>query len=261
MAANDETLGGEELQEFVLSGPAQKLLQAHLEVEENGFLGKDLTQKVADLLKRDRAFEIPEHPIELTRTKKEFRDRLLHPQAFNELKLPSVAGFMGDSGSKFEQPLFEQSLMLRRVLIPLSAISVLLEGDLEEEDFNLLGVLVRELRSDIIERLRNLSLQRLAAKLPDKEARTIVLADKDSILRSESAKGVLKSVKDVKKMTSAVKPRTLPKGLQERRRTEDATKTTTLTEGPAATASSQQHQTGVPKNPSRARGGLRGKRK
>src|SRR3989338_11243232 len=59
--------------------------------------------------------------------------------------------------------------------------------------------------------LRSLQLQRMAAKVPDSEARSILLADKHSVYHSETAQAALKQARTIKKANEAFKPKRMPK--------------------------------------------------
>lgn len=174
-----------EVTAFAFSAKHQRLLLEQEELEEYGFLGRDLIEMMFERFKKDKTFEVPEKMLEVSRAVKKRRDLLFAPEALKEAKLPSTIGFMSASAEKFEKPLFEQSVAIRRCLLPVTAMACILEspGELSAADFNLLGMLVTGLRDELTESLRNLHLRRLAAKVPDKEARATILAESHNMVK------------------------------------------------------------------------------
>src|SRR3989338_5540772 len=203
---------GEELYGFALESELAQKEKAQREIEEYGYLGENLVQEVFRMMKADKAFEIPERVIEQSATVKDQREKLLQPNAYREFKLPSMSDFMGESGRKFEKPLFEQSLKLRKMLFPITTLCCLIGNEeLTQEQFSLMGAVANALRKEIVDDLRSLHLQRMAAKVPDSEARSILLADKHSVYHSETAQAALKQARTIKKANEAFKPKRMPK--------------------------------------------------
>ena len=191
---------------FTLTGSIAESIRLQNLIEEYGFLGEGLVEEVFQVMDADQAFEVPDRIIERTQREKDQRSHLLQPKAYAEKKLPSMTDFM-ESGSKFEKPLFDQSLKLRKILFPVTALCCLMNREeLSADEFSLMGAIAHSLKQEVVDELRNLHLKRLAAKIPDKEARNIILAEKDSVLQSQAVSDILTHAKTIKKTQAAFKP-------------------------------------------------------
>ena len=196
---------------FSLGSETQRLLAQQRELTEFGLVGRPVALKALRLIERDKVFEVPQQKIERSKSHHEIVEQLINPRCFEECKLPSTLGLLGDEGSKFEKPLFEQSLVLRRLIFPVFAMCAILEQEEpSSDDFQTLGALATTLRNELSDNLRNLHLRRLAAKVPDKQARQALLAGKDSMLHSSTAKAALDDAKRAKKMAEALAPKKTP---------------------------------------------------
>ena len=260
---------------YALEGELAQKVRAQREVEEYGFLGEHLVNQVFQLMEKDRAFEIPERVIEQTAVEKDLREKLLQPKAYREHKLPSMSAFMGDAGARFEKPLFDQYLKLRKFLFPVTAMCCLLEEEeMSQEQFSLLGAIVNALRKEMVDELRGLHLQRMAAKIPDAEARAILLADKNSVFHSESAQSALKQARAIKKANESFQPKKMPTGWKNfKRRPAQETPPSKDTRGEASSSSSpssSSSSSSTPRDsnqgtqqapPAKGRGGPRGRGK
>ena len=192
---------------YQLEGQTAERIRIQQEIEDFGFVGKALCESAIRKLKEGKTFEIPEHLIERDAKFNEQKEKLLYPKSFRELKLPSMTHFMGESGNRFEQPLFKESQKLRKFLIPISvACSILELEEWGDEEIALMGALLNALRMEMTDELRNLHYRRMVAKVDDPEARSILMAEKDHIFRSETAKNVLTDAKAMKKLSSSLLP-------------------------------------------------------
>jgi len=225
------------------------VLEAHQKMIHYGIMGEALVEAVKVELVARKAFDMPEAmPIELDDLGKLQRDSLLCPPAFKECKLPSAKGLFGSSGDDREKPLFDQAVRLRKTVIPLMAMKKLLDvNETSPAHLALVKRLCDEMLDDAVEQLQLVNYKRLVVKVPNKEARGILLASEDDMVRDPAVLAALERTKKVQKSSDAMR-----KGWKSRV-TERKTNTTP--------ADASQAASSTDKAPTKSRGGWRGKNK
>ena len=102
-------------------------------------------------------------------------------------------------------PLYDQSVVLRKLIIPLEAIcSILRQSNVSDEEYNTLGMIANVLKEECVRELRNLHFKRMATKIPDRDVRDMLLTEDHHVSKSEAARSALRDAKDLAKLTSAI---------------------------------------------------------
>jgi ribosomal protein L40E len=170
--------------------------------ERFGIIGEEIFNRVKDRLTSRDAWSISKSPDQFE--EKEIDElmakKTINPPCFNTIKLPSMKGYGGVSGDKFERPLFDHAENLRKIILPLSSAIIALESS---NVFLSLEIL-HALESKMIEDLQKINYKRWVAKLPDKDLREAALLPRHSAAHNDEA---AKNLKRLQKLQKSLKGR------------------------------------------------------